>query len=34
MGFELEAKKFFGNIGASVNYTYTNSKITTPKSCD
>lgn len=31
-GGELEAKKFFGNIGASVNYTYTNSRITTPKS--
>jgi TonB-dependent receptor len=31
-GGELEAKKFFGNIGASVNYTYTNSQITTPKS--
>lgn len=31
-GGELEAKKFFGNIGASINYTYTNSRITTPKS--
>jgi TonB-dependent receptor len=31
-GAELEVKKFFGNIGASVNYTYTNSQITTPKS--
>jgi TonB-dependent receptor len=31
-GAELEAKKFFGNIGASINYTYTNSQITTPKS--
>lgn len=31
-GVELEAKKFFGNIGASINYTYTNSRITTPKS--
>ena len=30
-GVELEAKKFFGNIGASVNYTYTNSQITTLK---
>lgn len=30
-GVELEAKKFFGNIGASINYTYTNSQITTPK---
>jgi TonB-dependent receptor len=33
-GFELVAKKFFGNFGASVNYTYTQSKITTPKSID
>jgi TonB-dependent receptor len=31
-GAELEARKFFGNIGASVNYTYTNSQITTLKS--
>ncbi|MGZ3945590.1 MAG: TonB-dependent receptor domain-containing protein [Mucilaginibacter sp.] len=31
-GAELEAKKFFGNIGVSLNYTYTDSKITTPKS--
>jgi TonB-dependent receptor len=31
-GLELEAKKFFGNIGVSVNYTYTNSQITTLKS--
>jgi TonB-dependent receptor len=31
-GGELEAKKYFGNIGASINYTYTNSRITTPKS--
>jgi len=31
-GIELEAKKFFGNIGASINYTYTNSQITTLKS--
>ncbi len=31
-GAELDAKKFFGNIGASINYTYTNSQITTPKS--
>lgn len=30
-GVELEAKKFFGNVGASINYTYTNSQITTPK---
>jgi TonB-dependent receptor len=33
-GAELEAKKFFGNIGLSVNYTYTQSQITTPKSID
>jgi TonB-dependent receptor len=33
-GFEAVAKKFFGNIGASVNYTYTQSQITTPKSID
>ncbi len=31
-GAELEAKKFFGNIGASINYTYTHSQITTAKS--
>jgi TonB-dependent receptor len=31
-GAELDAKKFFGNIGVSVNYTYTNSQITTLKS--
>lgn len=31
-GLELEAKKFFGNIGGEINYTYTNSKITTLKS--
>ncbi|MHB8206622.1 TonB-dependent receptor [Mucilaginibacter sp.] len=30
-GVELEAKKFFGNIGGEINYTYTDSKITTPK---
>ncbi|WP_426668694.1 TonB-dependent receptor domain-containing protein [Mucilaginibacter sp. McL0603] len=30
-GAELEAKKFFGNIGGSINYTYTKSKITTLK---
>ena len=30
-GAELEAKKYFGNIGASINYTYTNSTITTLK---
>ncbi|MEO8884925.1 MAG: TonB-dependent receptor [Mucilaginibacter sp.] len=33
-GAELVAKKFFGNIGVSVNYTYTQSQITTPKSID
>jgi len=33
-GAELEAKKFFGNVGLSVNYTYTQSQITTPKSID
>jgi TonB-dependent receptor len=31
-GLEVEAKKFFGNIGGEVNYTYTDSKITTLKS--
>ncbi len=30
-GFEALATKFFGVIGFSVNYTYTNSKITTSK---
>lgn len=34
LGLEFVAKKFFGNIGASVNYTYTQSQITTPKSID
>ena len=33
-GFEFVARKFFGNIGASINYTYTQSQITTPKSID
>jgi len=33
-GVELEAKKYFGNVGAAINYTYTNSKITTLKSID
>ena len=33
-GAEFVAKKFFGNIGFSVNYTYTHSQITTPKSID
>jgi TonB-dependent receptor len=31
LGAEFLATKFFGNIGASVNYTYTNSRITTLK---
>ncbi len=31
-GAELVGTKYFGNIGFSVNYTYTNSQITTPKS--
>jgi len=30
-GIELEAKKFFGNFGGEINYTYTDSKITTAK---
>ena len=30
-GAEFVAKKFFGNVGVSVNYTYTNSEITTLK---
>jgi len=30
-GFEVQATKFFGVIGFSANYTYTNSKITTSK---
>lgn len=30
-GAELVATKFFGNLGGSINYTYTNSQITTPK---
>jgi TonB-dependent receptor len=33
-GFELVARKFFGRIGGSVNYTFTQSQITTPKSID
>jgi len=33
-GLELEAKKYFGNVGAAINYTYTDSKITTLKSID
>jgi TonB-dependent receptor len=33
-GAELEAKKYFGNLGFSINYTYTQSQITTPKSID
>jgi len=31
-GAELDAKKYFGNFGVSVNYTYTQSRITTSKS--
>ncbi len=31
-GAELVAKKYFGNIGVAINYTYTQSQITTPKS--
>ena len=30
-GFEAVAKKFFGNIGFSANYTYTDSRITSTK---
>lgn len=30
-GFEAVVKKFFGNIGISANYTYTNSKISSTK---
>lgn len=30
-GVELAVKKYFGNIGFSVNYTYTQSKVTTTK---
>lgn len=30
-GAELVATKYFGNLGGSINYTYTNSQITTPK---
>jgi len=33
-GAEFVAKKFFGNIGVSVNYTYTQSQITTLKGID
>jgi TonB-dependent receptor len=33
-GAEFVAKKFFGDIGVSFNYTYTQSQITTPKSID
>lgn len=33
-GAEFVAKKFFGNIGVSFNYTYTQSQITTLKSID
>ncbi len=31
-GAEMVATKYFGNVGVSVNYTYTKSEITTPKS--
>ena len=30
-GTELNAKKFFGNIGFAINYTFTQSLVTTPK---
>jgi TonB-dependent receptor len=33
-GVELDARKFFGNVGFSLNYTYTQSQITTSKSID
>jgi TonB-dependent receptor len=33
-GAEVEAKKFFGDIGFEINYTYTQSQITTTKSID
>jgi len=33
-GAEFVGRKFFGNIGVSLNYTYTQSQITTPKSID
>jgi TonB-dependent receptor len=33
-GAELAAKKFFGNVGVSVNYTYTQSLVTTSKQID
>ena len=33
-GAEFVAKKFFGNIGVAVNYTYTHSQITTTKGID
>jgi TonB-dependent receptor len=33
-GVELDAKKFFGDIGVAINYTYTQSQITTSKSID
>lgn len=34
LGLELQATKYFGNFGGSVNYTYTNSRITTLKEID
>ncbi|WP_259069434.1 TonB-dependent receptor domain-containing protein [Mucilaginibacter sp. X4EP1] len=33
-GAEFVAKKFFGNVGVAVNYTYTHSQITTTKGID
>jgi TonB-dependent receptor len=33
-GVELNAKKYFGNIGFALNYTYTQSQVTTSKSID
>lgn len=33
-GFEFSAEKFFGDIGLSANYTYTNSQITSLKRID
>ncbi|HTK19308.1 MAG TPA: TonB-dependent receptor [Mucilaginibacter sp.] len=33
-GAEFVAKKFFGDVGVAINYTYTQSRITTPKSID
>lgn len=33
-GAEFVGKKYFGDVGVAVNYTYTQSRITTPKSID